>query len=258
MKNAEHGCCGDGSPDGLLGFRCAVADDAEMLAALHDCELGDLLLAALREAGFPHNLGLLPTGGAGSQALEIMTEALAGLPRVLDAATRDALGADYAGIYLNNSYRASPFESAWTDADGLLYQQSMFELREIYAEAGLQAVDWRMRAEDHLVTQLLYLAAQARKIESVDQWRRLAVILDEHLLYWVGDFCNRVWARCEQPFYAGLAALTLAWCESLREMIAAAFDAPRPSLDEMAARWRKAAPAEQVAMVYHPGAGPTL
>ena len=229
-----------------------------MIAALHDRELDDRLLAAVREVGFPDSLGLLPMGEAGAQALEILREAIAGLPPTLDSATRDALAADYAGIYLTNSYRAHPCESAWTDEDGLLYQQSMFELRRIYAEAGLHAVDWRLRPEDHFVTQLLFLAARARRIESVEQWRQLARILDEHLLYWIGDFCSRVWARCEQPFYAGLAALTLAWCESLREAVATSFDAPRPSREAVAARWRKSAPAEETAMLYYPGVGPTL
>ena len=71
--------------------------------------------------------------------------ALADLPAVPDAKTLDDLAADYAAIYLNNSLGASPYESVWLDDDHLACQRPMFELREIYAEAGFKAVDWRSR-----------------------------------------------------------------------------------------------------------------
>ena len=46
----------------------ALAEDAEALAALHDRELTAETIAALREVGFPHNLGLLPAGEHSQEA----------------------------------------------------------------------------------------------------------------------------------------------------------------------------------------------
>lgn len=247
-----------GAEDALGIFGAAVADDAEMLAALHDRELDEALLKAIRAYGFPDNLGLLPDGESGEQAMALMSSAVNALPDKLDSTTYDALAADYAGIYLNNSYRASPFESAWTDEDGLLCQRSMFELRQIYAKAGMRVNDWRMRSEDHLVSQLLFLAVRARKIRTEEEWRELGKTLDEHLLFWLEDFCTRVWSRCDQPFYAGLAALTVAWCESMRKALADALDTPRMSRDEVTEKWRRESRVEAVPLVYYPGAGPTI
>ena len=51
------------SPPSIREMATALAEDAEALAALHDRELSAEMLAALRDIGFPSNLGLLPAGG---------------------------------------------------------------------------------------------------------------------------------------------------------------------------------------------------
>ena len=129
----------------------ALAEDAEMLAALHDRELTAEMLAALREVRFPDNLGLLPGDAPMREAWRLMAQAV----EEAAAASLDDLAADYASIYLTGAYGASPSESVWTDDDHLACQDAMFALRRIYAEAGLAAADWRRRPDDHLVLQLL-------------------------------------------------------------------------------------------------------
>jgi TorA maturation chaperone TorD len=74
-----------------------------------------------------------------------------------EPASLDELAADYAAIYLNNSLGASPYESVWLSDDHLACAAPMFELRELYAAAGLRAADWRSRFDDHFVLQLQYL-----------------------------------------------------------------------------------------------------
>lgn len=239
-------------------FCNAIADDVQMLAALHDRELDDQLLSGLRSIGFPRNLALIPGQPTGRESVQVVEHAIAMLPNPLDDASRDALASCYAGIYLNNVYRASPFESAWTDDGGLLYQQSMFELRKIYADCGLRATNWRLRSEDHLVMQLQYIAYFVRGSHDRAQWCSFAQTLDEHLLYWLEDFAYAIAQRCEEPFYAGLAMLTLAWCDAFRDVLTEALHMPRPSKAELDARWRKNAEPEAVPIAFHPGMGPAV
>jgi TorA maturation chaperone TorD len=206
----------------------AIAEDAEALALLHDREPTPALIEALREAGFPGGLGLLPASPAAVAAWRAMAEGLAALPEPLTAADADQLAAEYAALYLTGAHGASPCESAWTSEEGLVCQEAMFAWRAQHQAAGLAAADWRRRPDDHLVLQLLYLARVARQAATTADWRALATVLDEHPLHWLPGFAARVAARSASPFYAGLAVLTVAWLESLRDLLAAGLGEPRP------------------------------
>lgn len=234
-----------------------IADDAEVLAALHDRELTPDLVAALREAQFPAGLGLLPALPEAAAARQAIANALAALPAAPDAAALDDLAAEYAAIYLTGAYGASPCESFWTDDDHLVCQASMFQLREIYAAAGLAAADWRKRPDDHLVLQLLYIAHAARSAEVRQDWQALARVLDEHPLRWMQDFAVRVAARSSAPFYAGLAVLTAAWLEAMRDLIARQLGEPRPSRDEVDARMQQQTEPPAAPLAFMPGMGPS-
>jgi TorA maturation chaperone TorD len=232
----------------------ALAEDAEMLAALHDRELTAGTIAVLREVRFPSNLAMLPADEGARQAWRAMAAAL---PRQADTATLDRLAADYAAIYLTGAYGASPCESVWLDEDRLVCQAPMFALRELYAAAGLVATDWRKRPDDHLVLQLLYLAHALRSVEGADDLRRLAAMLDEHLLRWLPDFAARVAQRCEQPFFAGLARLTFVWCERLRDFLAERLGEPRPTREQIEERLKPSREPEPTPLAYLPGASPS-
>jgi TorA maturation chaperone TorD len=232
----------------------ALAEDAAMLAALHDRELAAETIAALRAVGFPANLGLLPKGEKTQETWRMMAAAL---PHEADPATLDRLAVDYAAIYLTSAYGASPCESVWLDDDHLACQGPMFVLRQLYAEAGLAAADWRKRPDDHLVLQLLYLAHALRRAEGLEDLRRLAAMLDEHLLRWLPDFAARVTERCEQPFFAVLAGLTFLWCEQLRDLLAERLGEPRPTREAVEARLRPSQRTEAVPLAYMPGAAPS-
>lgn len=232
----------------------AIADDAASLAALHDRELTADTIAALKTVGFPANMGLLPATAAAQAAWQSMAAATAALPGAPTAAELDALAAEYAAVYLTGAYGASPCESAWLDEDRLHCQAPMFALRQIYAQAGLAAADWRRRPDDHLVLQLLYLAHAVRRADADPH--ALAQVLDAHLLRWLPQFAARVASRAAQPFHAGLAALTAAWCEGLRDLVAEHLGEPRPTVEQLEARLRKPPPADAAPLVYMPGAGP--
>lgn len=240
--------------DDWSDFADALADDAESLAALHDRELDAGMIDALRHVGFPANLGLLPGSARAEEAWRFMAAAVAELPAAPDAAALDELAAEYAAIYLTGAYGASPCESVWLDDERLVCQAPMFALRDLYAEAGLAGADWRSRPDDHLVLQLLYVAHALRAANDDGARRALAAVLDEHLLRWLPDFAARIAARAALPFHAGLAALTAAWCDGLRDALAATLGEPRPSPEELVARAAKRP--EVAPLTYHPGAGP--
>jgi putative dimethyl sulfoxide reductase chaperone len=197
-----------------------LADDAATLARLHDRELDAATIAALREIGFPDNLALLPPDDAARDAWAAMRAAVTDLPARPGPADLDALAAEYAAIYLTGAYNVSPCESFWLDEDHLHCQQPMWSLREVYGAAGLAAPDWRKRPDDHLVLQLQYLAHMLRRAASAEFFpAALARTMDEHLLRWLPDFAARLTQRADLPFYATLAHLTLAWCNSLHHLL---------------------------------------
>jgi TorA maturation chaperone TorD len=241
----------------------AIADDADMLAVLHDRELTAETVAALREAGFPACLGLMPATPEAVEAWRAMEAGMASLPADLDALALDELASEYAAIYLTGAYGASPYESVWTDDDHLICQQAMFEWRDIHADVGLATKDWRQRPDDHLVLQLLHIGHAARRAATADSpetWRKLATVLDEHTLRWLPDFAARVAARSESPFYAGLAVISAAWVDSVRDLIAAQLGETRPSREEIEERLHPRREMETVAvpMQFVPGAaGPS-
>jgi putative dimethyl sulfoxide reductase chaperone len=232
-----------------------IAEDAVSLALLHDRELTPDLLTALREARFPTGLGLLPASPPAIAAWHAMADALTELPPDPDAQLIDKLASEYAAIYLTGAHGASPYESVWTSDDHLTCQGAMFELRDIYTAAGLAATDWRQRADDHLVLQLLYVAHAARHAGTTAHWRALARMLDEHLLRWLPDFAARVALRSASPFYAGLAVITVAWLESLRDLLARQCGERRPSKEEIAARLTASINESAQAVVFMPGSG---
>lgn len=238
----------------------ALADDAETLAVLHDREIDPQMLKGLRTVGFPDNLALLPSTDASRKAWRLMAAAIGGLPAEFDEEELDRLAADYAAIYLTAAYGASPSESTWTDEDHLVCQEAMFQLREIHRAAGLAAADWRRRSDDHLVLQLAHLAHAFKGARQAEDWRRIAGILDEHLLRWLPDFAGRVAHRCETPFYAGLAMLTAAWVDQLRDLIADYLAERRPSREEIEKRLKPSHGIEGAVapLTYVPGVGPTL
>lgn len=198
----------------------ALAEDSFTLALLHEHELSAPILAELKNLDFPDSLGLLPVGEETQAAFRMMRMAVSSLPALAGAAFLDDLAADFAALYTTGAFGVSPCESFWLSDDHLVCQEAMFELRALYAAAGLVVPDWRKRPDDHLVFQLQFLGRRLAAAANDDDWRRLAGFLDRHLLRWLPDFAARAAARCDTPFYAALAVLTDAWCRQLRLLIA--------------------------------------
>jgi putative dimethyl sulfoxide reductase chaperone len=245
----------------------AWSEDAATLALLHDHEPTAEVLAELKAIGFPDNLGMLPRDDKGRAVFEVMRDAVSLLPDAPDATFMDNLAADYAAIYLTGALDVSPYESFWVSDEHLLCQEPMFDLRTLYASAGLTVPDWRQRPDDHLVYELQFLSRRlqgfAENMINSDpvtvrtEWRSLAMLLDHHLLRWLPDFAIRVTQRCDTAFFGALALLTDTWCQQLREAIALHLGEPRPSREAIEAMLRplpSAAP-RPTPVQFMPGSG---
>jgi putative dimethyl sulfoxide reductase chaperone len=201
----------------------AVADDLAFIARLHEREIGADMLAALRDLPTECWFSLRLQGEKFEEGAKLMRLAFTQLPKPVTSAALDELAAEYAAIYLTHAYRASPYESVWRDEDHLERQAPMFEVRDWYQKYGVGAPDWRKRSEDHIALELEFLSQAIRAASDPDRARDAAAFLREHPLLWIPDFVRRVVTRCRDPFYAGLALLTLAYLERLSSLFEQAF-----------------------------------
>ena len=228
------------SPDlqQLSAFCQAVREDLLLLALLHDRELDRELIQGLWQECQGDFLGFQLKSASSRQALRCFHQGLRDIPKPLEPSTLDILAAEFADIYLNYSFHIAPCESVWTDEDGLTHQESMFQVRRWYERYGLQVADWRKRADDHLVTQLQFIAHLLESEPSPQQFEAIARFLDEHLLRWIELFSNLLSERCRTRFYGGLALLTSAYLVEFRDFLAERFHLPRPTQEEIDQRMR--------------------
>jgi len=247
------------SPSGPLGrFRAAAAQDLLALAALHERELDRDLILALWRNCYEDFLGIRLRGERAKEAVALLRLGLTDIPTDLGQQALDRLAADYADIYLTYGLRASPCESVWLDEDNLTMQAPMFQVRDWYRRFGVKAEDWRTRTDDHLVNELRFLAHLLESDETEASLECVARFMDEHPLRWIGRFAERVAVRCDTRFYAGLAFLTAAYLDELRDLMVEILGSPRPSPEEVEARMRSSAQASrEVEGPYVPGAAPT-
>ena len=242
--------CFDSEPGPKERFRAAVSEDLLALASLHDRELDRERIMALWESCYTDFLGLRLRSETGREALAQFRQGLTEIPTALDQDSLDILAAEYADIYLNHSFGASPYESVWVDEDHLLMQEPMFQIREYYKNHGLAVPNWRQRTDDHLVHQLQFLAHLFDPTGSGEVLGQAAQFMDEHILRWIGDFADRVSQRCVTRLYAGLSLLTDAYLQELREVLVILLGRPRPTSEEIDQRMR---PQQSIAIVESPG-----
>ena len=193
-----------------------AAEDLRTLAWLHAGERSPEVLADLYGNGFPKALTLLAPNDPWLCAMEAALRALATASsdddgeELVAASNEDELAADFAAIYLTFQYRISPHESVWRDEDHLMLQAPTFAVRAFYHRHGLRVANWRQRADDHLATELEFVAMLLER----GKLQEAANFLDAHLLVWLPSFAARVSQRAATPFYASLAGITLTACEN--------------------------------------------
>ncbi len=242
----------------LLTFTSAIADDLQLLALLHDREISSPRLEQLQEFSFVQDLQVKLHSAMASETVKRLDQVTAGWAKECQSELIDELASDYAAIYLNHTYRASPLESVWIDDENLSCQQPMFRVRKIYEKYGLACENWRMRSDDHLVCQIqFYIHLLKSEVISETIIKDLAQFYDEHLFRWLGKFSQRVADRCHTEFYALLAILTHCYLEQIRDFFGEILETPRPAISEIESRMAKGMQAEPaVELKYFPGVTP--
>ena len=216
----------------------AIGDDLLQLAFLHRAELTEETVRLLIDAAFPSNFGFRLEGVESLNALDLLRRGTSRLDGRFAGEAADRLAADFADIYLNCTFGASPCESVWIDEEKLLLQQPCFQVREQYARHDLAARDWRKLSEDHLSLQLEFLSRLCRLEPTKPLLCEIAQFLDDHPLRWIDRFAQIVSRRAGTDFYAGLALVTAGYLEELRRFLEAELGEPRPSPEEVESRMR--------------------
>jgi len=239
------------------GLCLALSDELQALALIHRREASDTLLDYLRDAGFPQNMSLKLVSDDARTGAELLGGAILDLSSPLSPGESDELAADYAAIYLNHGYQASPYESVWLTEEHLTQQEPMFQVRQQYRTYGLAVPDWRIIPDDHISFQLEFIS-RVLALKPDPPINVAAEFMDQHLLRWVGEFGARISVRCATPFYAGAALLTAAYCDTLRDILAAALGTARPAPEEIEKRDKESGEAEpRIPLVYIPGTEPS-
>ena len=222
----------------ITHFRSAVAEDLRQLALLQEKELTREVITEMKEIKFPENLGLHLQTPEGKEAFLLLQQGFEELPFPLEDTLIDELAADFAAIYLNNSYHASPYESVWVSEEGLMRQAPMMQVRGWYQKYDLLAKDWQKRADDYLALQLEFIAHLMALDDKEETLKAIARFLDEHPLRWLKPFATRVLNRCVTAFYAGLVLFTVQYLEEVRDLLAKILQEPRPSPEEVEQRMK--------------------
>lgn len=203
-----------------------MAEVLDVLIRLHDREVD----AAYIKAFHVHQVAQwmaaqLRSDTARDAALEL-GDAIDALCPEPSGATIDALCAEYADLYLCHSYRVSPNGSVWLTEDHLERQLPMFEVREWYEHYDISVPNWRVRADDHLVHELQFVAFLCRfgtLVGATDAAR----FLDEHVLSWAPEFFKQAQRHIRQPLYMATYRLTAAVLEELRDTLEEETGVPR-------------------------------
>ncbi len=226
----------------------AMLADVELLIRLHGQELDREVLNSLAAAPARSWFALSLDRSDADTGFDLLDEFFKEGENL--ARQQELLAVEYADFYLTFGKRVAPNESYWLTEDHIERQDPMFVVRDWYAHYGLQARNWRMLADDHLVSELSFVAAllkDGREHALLDAGR----FLDKHLLLWSHDFFAGVASRADTRFYAGLAVVSEVLLQTIRDTLA-----------ELTGESRIAVPLAKIASVeddettFAPGAAP--
>lgn len=242
-------------------FLSAVSEDLYDLSRLLSVEITEANLLSLRNLGFPTNLGLVLTSDRSLFTAQELRAGLMNIPVPVPAEVLDSLAVDFADIFLNNTFGASPAESVWLDDDNLMLQEPTFQVRDVYKRHNIRVRDWRMVSDDHAVSELefvAYVLSDESDGAAIEKIRIASGFLDEHVLRWLPQFAEKVSRRAATRFYSGLVGLTASYLEELRGHFEQILGELRPTADEIEQRMRPE-PLVQLGAPsrYVPGADPS-
>lgn len=132
------------------------------------------------------------------------------------------LAVEYARLFLGPGKHISPHESIHhqrEDGDwGTLWGADTVDVKKFIEATGLNYEADYKGMPDHISVEFEFMAALIRRekqawVESDEKSARSCVavqkkFLEEHLIQWIPDFCDKVVQQAELPFYRAVAELT--------------------------------------------------
>lgn len=211
-----------------------TAGGLRLLAHLHAEEPTPALLETLRNAPVARGPLALDRDDA-LQAAALVDEVVSDLPDRITRRSLAPLAADFTAIHRSGDLRACPTEGPWLDEELRADAAASLARWQAGLEAELRRPPLDRLPGDHIAAELALLAALLERGRMTDAIR----FLDRHPLRWVPDFCSRVATRCREPFFAGIAILTNAHLDDLRDRLGEACGLPRPVEDGTDVRRRR-------------------
>jgi TorA maturation chaperone TorD len=114
---------------------------------------------------------------------------------------------------------APPWESVYTSEEGLLFQESTLQVREQYAQLGLEYVLKGSEPDDHIAAELQFMAHLSDQVKTAESdagiirrsLERQRLFLEAHLSKWVGRFCDEMEKNAQSEIFRKLQLLLRAF-----------------------------------------------
>ena len=186
-----------------------------LLATIYGQEITSDLLGQIKA---PQFLGAL-------SVLEI--EGIDGLMQKPEAELLEDLAVEYTRLFLGPGKHISPHESVHHQREdgqwGKLWGKSTVEVKKFIEATGLSYTDDYKGLPDHIsvefefMQQLILAEEQAWMDEDRDKAVACRQVekkfIEEHLINWIPNFCEKVVQETELPFYKAMATLTRSFIE---------------------------------------------
>ena len=135
----------------------------------------------------------------------------------LDTVDFDLLSDEYKYLFVGPGViRAPMWSSFYTDEKSLLFGDTTFEARKIYARAGKEYVNKNKEPEDHLLIELEFVRYLLQsQLQALQEEKKINAALHEvyidmvtkHMLEWIPQFVQRIEKHGTNPLYIGAAKL---------------------------------------------------
>lgn len=150
-----------------------------------------------------------------------------------NTATRQRLAVDFAGAILGagtrDERRATPFESVFTSANGLLMQDARDGVLRSMCEMHLGVAEGLNVPEDHLSFLFEFMAVLSDRFsEALGEGNaagahgflaRQQAFHANHLLNWIDDYCDCLEGCAETRFYQGVSKMTRSFVHLDEELL---------------------------------------
>lgn len=128
--------------------------------------------------------------------------------------------AEYARLFIGpRPPLASPFESVYRSSRKILMNELTMEVRKKYKEMGMQVIEKDRLPDDHIGLELEFMYYLCHKtIEAINESKKIEYIIElvkkqqsfieEHLIQWIPEFCNRIINNSNLVFFKEIAIFT--------------------------------------------------